>query len=195
MTSPLPKGMGFLIHRQLDDNSEMLSPLTLSPTANTASPAAFTFSAALMSRSCSVSHSGQTHTRTSSGIDSETNPQQKHRLLEGKNLSISTYTRPAQLALYSSCRVNYPQLASAICFANFGFLIMFFTEKGCKPEPQKILSFGINPISSRHRIRPNIDLLFLPGATSRLSHNSENLPFDRFQSACRRFDPSGRHRR
>jgi hypothetical protein len=33
------------------------------------------------------------------------------------------------LALYWSCRVNSPQLASAICFANFGFLIMFFTPR------------------------------------------------------------------
>lgn len=129
MTAPLPKGRGFLIHRPQDDNTEMLSPLTQSSKANTASPAAFMLHAALTSRSCSVSHSGQAHDRTSSGIDSETNPQQWQRFDDGKNRSISTYTLPAQLALYSSCRVNSPQLASAICFANFGFLIMFFTAR------------------------------------------------------------------
>lgn len=129
MTTPLPKGRGFLIHRPQDDNTEMLSPLTQSPKANTASPAAFILHAALTSRSCSVSHSGQVHDRTPSGIDSETNPQQWQRFDDGKNRSISTYTLPAQLALYSSCRVNSPQLASAICFASFGFLIMFFTER------------------------------------------------------------------
>lgn len=103
--------------------------LTFSPQTNTASPAVKTLRAALMSRSCSVSHSGQAHDRTSSGIDSETNPQQWQRFDDGKNRSISTYTLPDQLALYSSCRVNSPQLASAICFANFGFLIMFLTAR------------------------------------------------------------------
>lgn len=102
---------------------------TISPKASTASPAALMFAAALISRSCSVPHSGQFHDRTSSGIDSETNPQQWQRFDDGKNRSISTYTLPAQLALYSSCLVNSPQLASAICFANFGFLIMFFTAR------------------------------------------------------------------
>ena len=129
MTAPLPKGRGFLIHRRLEDNIEMLSPLTPSPKANTASPAALTLIAALVSRSWDVLHSGHSHSRISRGMDSETNPQQWQRLEEGKNLSISTYVLPPHADLYSSWRENSPQLASAMCFASFGFLIMFFTVR------------------------------------------------------------------
>ncbi|MEN9503939.1 MAG: hypothetical protein RI964_3224 [Pseudomonadota bacterium] len=107
----------------------MLSPLTFSPKANTASPAAKMLTAALISRSWITPHSGHSHDRTFSGRLSLTNPQQAQRLLEGKNLSISTYVLPVQFALYSSWRVNSPQLASAICFASFGFLIRFFTAR------------------------------------------------------------------
>lgn len=107
----------------------MLPPLTQSPKANTASPAAFILHAALTSRSCFLSHSRQIHEQTSSSIDSETNPQQWQRFDEGRNRSISIYTLPAHLALYSNCRVNSPQLASAMGFASFGFLIMFFTAR------------------------------------------------------------------
>ena len=107
----------------------MHSPLTFSPKANTASPAAKTFFAALMSRSWTALHSGHSHDRTSSGSLSLTNPQQEQRLLDGKNRPISTYVLPFQPALYSSCLVNSPQLASAIALASVGFLIMFFTAR------------------------------------------------------------------
>ena len=107
----------------------MQSPLTFSPKANTASPAANILRAALMSRSWVVPQSGHSHDRTDSGRDWQTNPQQWQRLLDGKNLSISTYVLPAHAALYFSWRVNSPQLASAICLANVGFLIMFFTAR------------------------------------------------------------------
>ncbi|SEA98583.1 hypothetical protein SAMN05660964_03049 [Thiothrix caldifontis] len=121
--------MGFLIHQELDDNTEMLSPLTFSPKANTASPAAKMLCAAFTSRSWVAPHSGHSHSRTSSGIVSLTNPQQEQRLLDGKNRPISTYVLPAQADLYSSCRVNSPQPASAMCLARFGFLTMFFTAR------------------------------------------------------------------
>ena len=104
-------------------------PLTFSPKANTASPAAKMLRAAFTSRSWITLHSGHSHDRTSSGNWSLTNPQQEQRLLEGKNLPISTYVLPAQFALYASWRVNSPQLASAMCLANVGFLIMFFTAR------------------------------------------------------------------
>ncbi len=103
--------------------------LTLSPKANTVSPTAKMLRAALTSRSWVVPHSGHSHDRTSSGNLSLTNPQQEQRLLEGKNRPISTYVLPSQPDLYSSCRVNSPQLASAMCLASFGFLIMFFTAR------------------------------------------------------------------
>lgn len=129
LTAPLPKGRGFLIQRTEPIYTEMQTGLTDSPKANIESPSTKMFLAALMSLSFSVLHSGQCHDRTSSGIDSEIYPQQLHRLEDGKNLSISTYVLPAQLALYASCLVNSPQLASAICLASFGFLIILFTAK------------------------------------------------------------------
>ncbi len=107
----------------------MLSPLTFSPKANTASPAAKTLRAALRSRSWVAPHSGHIHDRISSGSLSLTNPQQEQRLLDGKNRSISIYVLPAQSALYASWRVNSPQLASVIALASLGFLIIFFTER------------------------------------------------------------------
>ncbi|MEN9502615.1 MAG: hypothetical protein RI964_1900 [Pseudomonadota bacterium] len=107
----------------------MLSLLTFSPKANTVSPTASMFFAALMSRSWIDPHSGHFQERTSSGIVSDTKPQQEQRLLEGKNLSISTYVLPVQFALYASWRVNSPQLASAMCLASLGCLIMFFTAR------------------------------------------------------------------
>ena len=107
----------------------MPSPLTFSPKANTASPAAKMLRAAFTSRSWVVPHSGHSHDRTSSGMFSFTNPQQEQRLVDGKNFPISTYVLPYQPALYASWRVNSPQLASAMCLANVGFLIMFFTAR------------------------------------------------------------------
>ena len=107
----------------------MHAPLTFSPKASTASPAAKILRAAFTSRLWITLHSGHSQTRTANGKRSTTHPQPLHRLLEGKNLPISTYVLPAQLALYASWRVNSPQLASAMCLANVGFLIMFFTAR------------------------------------------------------------------
>ena len=73
----------------------MLSPLTFSPKANTASPAAKTLRAALRLRSWVVPQSEHCQDRTFSGSLSLTNPQQEQRLLEGKKRSISTYVLPA----------------------------------------------------------------------------------------------------
>ncbi len=107
----------------------MHSPLTFSPKANTASPAAKMLIAAFTSRSWAVLHSGHSHSRIFSGMDSDTNPQPEQRLELGKKRSISTYVLPVQFALYSSWRVNSPQLASAMCLASVGFLIRFFTVR------------------------------------------------------------------
>ena len=84
------------------------SRLTFSPKANTASPAAKMLRAALMSRSWSAPHSGQDQRRTSSASLSNTCPQSLHRLVLGNHWSIATNVRPAQSALYASCRVNSP---------------------------------------------------------------------------------------
>ena len=102
--------------------------LTFSPKANTASPAAFMFLAALMSRSCVVLHSEQVHSRTLNFKRERICPQHEHRFELGKNGSILTRFRFAQSALYSSCWTNLPQLASAICLLSLGFFIMFFTR-------------------------------------------------------------------
>jgi hypothetical protein len=102
--------------------------LTFSPRANTASPAALMFLAALVSRSQSVLHSGHSQDRTSSGSDSCVYPQSEQRLELGKNGAILTSCLPAHSALYSSCRISSPQEASAICFDRQGLRIMFFTR-------------------------------------------------------------------
>jgi hypothetical protein len=60
-------------------------------------------------------------------------------------------------------------------------------------NPRKFCPLKLRPISNRHGIHPNNGLSFLPGASGRLSRNSENLPFDEFLPASRRFVPSGRH--
>ena len=103
--------------------------LTFSPKANTASPAAFTFFAALISRSWFVPHSGHCHSRVLSFNIFSVNPQHEQRLELGKKVSILTTLRPAQSPLYSSWRTNSPQLASAIALLSFGLRIMFFTFK------------------------------------------------------------------
>lgn len=93
--------------------------------ANTARPAALMFFAALMSRSCSVSHFWHSHDLTSNGSDSTICPQQLQRLELGYHWSILTNSRPAHSALYSNCLTNSPQLASAICLANWWLRIIF----------------------------------------------------------------------
>ena len=101
--------------------------LTFSPQANTASPAASMFTAALMSRSKRVEQEGQVHSRSFNTNASFMYPQQEQRLELGKNGSIATTVRPAQLALYSSIVTKLPQLASAMLLLSFGLRIMFFT--------------------------------------------------------------------
>lgn len=101
--------------------------LTFSPKASPASPAVNMFLAALTSRSWVVLHSGQSQWRVSRLKKGKVYPQLQQRLELGKNWSILTKLLPAQLALYSNCWISLPQLASAICLASLGFLIMFFT--------------------------------------------------------------------
>ena len=101
----------------------------VSPQANTASPAALMFRAALRARACVVLHSGHVHWRVAKSSLSSVYPQQEHRLLEGYQRSIATTVRPLQLALYSSCLTISPQLASLIDFAKVGFLTIFLTAK------------------------------------------------------------------
>ena len=102
---------------------------TVSPQANTASPAALMLRAALISRSCVVLHSGHVHWRVAKSSLSSVYPQQEHRLLDGYQRSIATMVRPLQLALYSSCRTISLQFASLIDFAKVGFLTIFLTAK------------------------------------------------------------------
>ncbi len=102
--------------------------ITFSPKASPASPAVLIFLAALMSRSCSVLHSGQTHSRTLKSKRGRMYPQQEQRFELGKNWSILTRVLPAQSALYSICKTKVPQLASAICLLSLGFFTMFFTR-------------------------------------------------------------------
>ena len=103
--------------------------LTFSPKANPESPAVLILMAALISRSWSALHSGQTQRRVSSAKNGSMYPQLEQRLELGKNWSILEIERPAQSALYSSCRTNSPQLASLICLASLEFLIMFLTRR------------------------------------------------------------------
>lgn len=65
----------------------MLTGLTSTPWAKTASPAAKTFLLALWSRSWIDPHSGQTHSRTFNGIFCTVCPQSEQRLLETTNKS------------------------------------------------------------------------------------------------------------
>ena len=107
----------------------MQTGLTVSPWADTASPAARTLRAALMSRSWIVPHSGHIHSRTFKGIALTVYPQSAHRLLLGYQRSIPISSRPFQLALYSSCRTNSDQLASLIDFDRQRFFCMLLTAR------------------------------------------------------------------
>src|SRR5690554_4653930 len=102
-------------------------PLTFSPRANTASPAALILIAAFTSRSCLVSQTGQVQPRICNGIVSITWPQPEQRLLDGYHWSIATSWRPAQSALYANWRINSPQLASLIDLASERLRSMFLT--------------------------------------------------------------------
>ncbi len=107
----------------------MHTGLTASRWADTASPAARTLRAALMSRSWIDPHSGHTHSRTLSGIFGMVYPQSEQRLDDGYHLSIPINSRPYQRALYSSCRTNSDQLASLMDFDRQRFFCMFDTDK------------------------------------------------------------------
>ena len=102
---------------------------TVSPQANTASPAALMLRAAFTSRSCVALHSGHVHCRTANSSLSSVYPQQEQRLLDGNQRSIATTVLPYQPALYSSCRTSSPQFASLIALARVGFLTMFLTAR------------------------------------------------------------------
>src|SRR5574340_573762 len=107
----------------------MQTGLTDSRWAETASPAAKTLRAALMSRSWIAPHSGQVHSRTFNGNFDTVCPQSEHRLLDGYQRSMPTSVRPYHSALYSSCRTNSDQLASLIDFARQWFFCMLLTAR------------------------------------------------------------------
>lgn len=92
MTLPNHKWLNFPIHRTQPDRTYMQTGLTDSPRADTASPAAKTLRAALMSRSWMLPHSGQTHSRTFNDILATVWPQSEQRLLLGYQRSIPTHT-------------------------------------------------------------------------------------------------------
>ena len=128
LTTPRPKGRGLPFHRT-QPMPQRDTGLTASPRADTASPAAKTLRAAFTSRSCGTPHSGQVHSRTSGGIFGAVYPQSEHRLLDGYQRSMPTSSRPCQSDLYSNCRRNSDQLASAIDLDRQRFLRMFDTAK------------------------------------------------------------------
>lgn len=68
LTALRPEGRRFPIHRDQDSGTRPM-PLTFSPRANTASPAALMLTAAFRSRSCSVAQAGQVQSRTFSGSE------------------------------------------------------------------------------------------------------------------------------
>src|SRR5690606_35187902 len=109
--------------------SLMHSGLTVSPWANTASPAANTLCAALMSRSWSALHCRQDQCRTLNGSFGNTCPQTWQRLLDGYQRSTRTNSRPYQRALYSSCLTNSAHPASPIDLARQRFFRMLDTDK------------------------------------------------------------------
>ena len=126
LTAPLPKGRGSPIHREQDTETDPM-PLTFSPRANTASPAALMLVAALWSRSWSAPHSGQLQFMTDNGSDDKVCPQPEQRLVLGNHRSMAASERPAHSALYANWRTNSPQPASAMALLSFGLRIMLFT--------------------------------------------------------------------
>lgn len=125
LTAPLAEGREFPIHREPDTGAWPM-PLTFSPRANTASPAALMLVAALMSRSWYMPHSGQSHCLIDNGSDDKVYPQPEHRFELGNHWSMAISERPAQSALYANWRTNSPQPASAIALLSEGLRIMFF---------------------------------------------------------------------
>src|SRR5712692_1058995 len=94
--------LGFLFQRVLPERAFARPGLTASPQADTVSPTANTFFAALRSRSWKVLHSGHSQNRSSKESESSTCPQEWHRLEDGYHLSILTRVLPYHTALYSS---------------------------------------------------------------------------------------------
>jgi len=107
----------------------MHSGLTVSPWANTASPAANTLCAALTSRSRSVPHSGQDQRRMCNGNWVKTWPQWLQRLLEGYQRSMRMNSRPIQRALYSSSLTSSTHPVSLMDLAKQRFFRMADTDK------------------------------------------------------------------
>ena len=70
-----PRGKGFLFQRVPPEWASARPGLTASPQADTASPAANTFFAALISRSWKLWHSGHSQNRVSRSRESSTCPQ------------------------------------------------------------------------------------------------------------------------
>ena len=103
--------------------------LAAPPWADTASPAASTLRAALMSRSCCVPHSGHVQVRTDSTILPWVWPQTEHRLLDGCRRSTPTSVRPYHSALYSSCLTNADQPAAAMDFDRRGLRYRLLTDR------------------------------------------------------------------
>src|SRR5690606_28257265 len=129
LTAHLPEGRRFPLHGTLPMHIDMHTGLTASPWADTASPAARTLRAALMSRSCATPHSGQPHSRTVNGLLDMVCTQALHRLLEGYHRSMPTTVRPYHCALYCSCLTNSAQLASLMDLDRRRFFSRLDTER------------------------------------------------------------------
>ena len=106
----------------------MQTGLTDSPQTDTASPAAKTLRAALISRSWWVPHSGHTHSRMRNGSFDTVCPQTEHRLLDGYQRSMPINVRPYHCALYVNCLTNSDQPASPIDFAKWRFFCILLTD-------------------------------------------------------------------
>src|SRR5436853_7619738 len=95
-----PRELAFLLRWELPVRAFARAGLTPPPQADTESPSARMFLAALRSRSWQTPHSGQTHSRTSSGRSSPTWRHAWHILLEGYQRSIWMRVRPYHWLLY-----------------------------------------------------------------------------------------------
>ena len=85
---------GFLLQPETPATDKAVTGLPFSPEANTASPAANTFSDALTSRSCTTEHPSQTQARTESGNEERFAPQALHVFEVASHCEISTRRRP-----------------------------------------------------------------------------------------------------
>lgn len=145
--------------------------LLISPQADTASPAASMFCAALMSRSCFVRHSGQSHIRTERGSFKRTCPHVQHRLLDGYHWSMPINVRPYHSALYSNCRTNSLQPESEIDLAKRQFFCMLEILR---------LSMAITWFSSISRVESLWRKSFLESEMRACNRATFNRAFARF---------------